>query len=120
LLEFLCVNKCLGSCELKITTLCPTDIARLRVTSLSVHDSFGTKGWTLSVHYDFGTYEIHFSTCVFCCTTSVHAKYRFGTSLCRYRYIARERQFFMLTVEKKWPVDVSLFIVCVATQLVCN
>jgi len=56
-----------------------------RVTSLSVHDSFGTKGWTLSVHDDFGTYEINFGTCAFCCTTSVHAKYHFGTSLCRYR-----------------------------------
>jgi len=60
----------------------------------------GTKGWTLSVHDDFGTYEIHFGTCVFCCTTSVHVMYHFGTSLCRYRYIPRERQFFMLTVEK--------------------
>jgi len=72
----------------------------IRVTSLSVRDSFGTKGWTLSVHDDFGTYEIHFGTCVFLCTTSVHAKYHFGTSLCRYRYIARERHFFTLTVEK--------------------
>jgi len=65
-----------------------------RVTSLSVHDSFGTKGWTLSVHDDFGTYDIHFGTCAFCCTTSVHAKYHFGTSSCRYRYIARERHYF--------------------------
>jgi len=52
------------------------------VRSLSVHDSFGTKGWTVSVHDDFGTYEINFGTCVFCSTTSVHAKYHFGTSLC--------------------------------------
>jgi len=35
-------------------------------------------------------HEINFGTCVFCSTTSVHAKYHFGTSLCRYRYIARE------------------------------
>jgi len=33
--------------------------------------------------YDFGTCEVHF-----------------GTSLCRYRYIARERQFIMLAVGK--------------------
>ena len=40
---------------------------------------------SLSVHDDFGTYEINF---VFCSTTSVNAKYSFGTSLSRYRYIA--------------------------------
>jgi len=62
--------------------------------SLSVHDSFSTKGWTLSVHDDFGTYEINFGTCVSCSTTSVHAKYHFGTSLCRYQYIATERLSF--------------------------
>jgi len=92
----------------------------VKVTSLSVHDSFGTKGWTLSVHDDCGTYEIHFGTCAFCCTTSVHAKYHFGTSLCRYRYIARERQFFYADGRKKCPVDVSLFLVCVAMPLVCS
>jgi len=47
--------------------------------SLSVHDRFRTKGWAVSVHDDFGTYEINFGTCVFCSTTSVHAKYRFCT-----------------------------------------
>ena len=31
---------------------------------------------------------------VFCSTTLVHAKYHFGTSLCRYWYVARERLSF--------------------------
>jgi len=52
-----------------------------RVRSLSVHDIFGRQGWTVSVHDDFSTYRMNFGTCVFCSTTSVHAKYHFGTSL---------------------------------------
>ena len=87
-----------------------------RVTSLSVHDSFGTKGWTVSVHDDFGTYEINFGTCAFCCTTSVHAKYHFGTSLCRYRYIARERlPFYAEGVQM-----LNACLVCYVKLLMCN
>ena len=52
-----------------------------RYMTTSVHTT------SISVHvfllYDFGTCEVHF-----------------GTSLCRYRYIARERQFIMLAVGK--------------------
>ena len=72
---------------------CIAVVCEVGVRSLSVHDSFGTKGWTVSVHDDFGTYAINFRTC-FCSSTSVHAKYHFGTSLCRYRYTARERASF--------------------------
>ena len=46
------------------------------------------------VHDDFGTYEIHFGTCVFAVRLRYMRKYHFDTSLCRYRYIARERHFF--------------------------
>ena len=77
-------------------------------------DTFGT--WRLRYIWDPFRY-----ICAFCCRASVHAKYHFGTSLCRYRYIARERQFLgSADGRKKCPVDVSLFIVCVATHLVCN
>jgi len=72
-----------------------------RVRSLSVHDSFGTKGWTLSVHDDFGTHDINFGACVFCSTTSVHAKYHFGTSLGAYVDIGTLQKnvcLFMLNV----------------------
>jgi len=51
----------------------PCRLRRL-ISLVLPHDSFGTKGWTFWVHDDFGTYEINFGTCVFCSTTSVHAK----------------------------------------------
>ena len=44
-------------------------------------------------HFRYMTTLVHIrsiSVCVFCSTTSVHAKYHFSTSLCRYLYIARE------------------------------
>jgi len=68
------------------------------------------------VHDDFGTYEINFGTCVFCNTTSVHAKYPFSTSLCRYRYISKERLSFY--AEGLQMLNGCL--VCYVKLLMCN
>jgi len=79
-----------------------------RVRSLSVHDSFGT--WWLRYIWD------EFRYMCFCSTTSVHVKYHSGTSLCRYRYIAREHLSFLC-----WrSANAECMLVCYVKLLMCN